>query len=337
MKALQSPRTAVVPRTLTKVKKNLFTLFRKIFRIRTSTLFIQVLPEYIKKDHLENKPKKATTDKHDFQYLNILRFLHASKLNGIQVHKLKIKHMEQMRVWLHKNVTQSNGQPCSVDHVSRHLRMCREACAYAVDQEYMPHNGIVDVKTKRSPDKEVVSLSVDEVERLEKYIADIDQWNIIRDLFLFQCFTGISYMDLWLFKIVWDREMWWVTCATGRGKNQKMYWAEYTRKAQVIYNKYNCGNFPRICLQTYNKTIKKIAVELNIQKNLTTHIGRKTFANLKRNEGYSEAAISGMMGNTEEVLRKHYLVPGKEHVINERERLKAIPIRPKQRSKKLAA
>ena len=67
-----------------------------------------------------------------------------------------------------------------------------------------------------------------------------------------------------------------------------------------------------------------MALDIGIKKCITTHIGRKTFATLKRHEGYSIPAISDMIGNTEEVTRKHYVSPGKELIINEMVRLKKV-------------
>lgn len=149
---------------------------------------------------------------------------------------------------------------------------------------------------------------------------DRPQWDVIRDLFLFQCFTGLSYMDLWMFSIVEDRGIIWVTCEMGRGKTQKVYWAEYILKAKLILDKYH-GLLPHVSNQTYNRSIKKIAKHIGIKKTITTHTGRKTFATLKRHEGYSIPAISGMLGNTEEVTRKHYVSPGKELIMTEMKRV----------------
>ena len=51
-------------------------------------------------------------------------------------------------------------------------------------------------------------------------------------------------------------------------------------KAEVILNKYD-GEvfvFPRISNQRYNSYLKEIAVIVGIDKHLTTHMARKTFA-----------------------------------------------------------
>jgi integrase len=136
-------------------------------------------------------------------------------------------------------------------------------------------------------------------------------------------------MDIWKHKVVEvfyrtkDDELktrLMVSCPSGRGKNGRMYWAPFTRKAQIIYNMYG-GEFPHVSLQTYNRSIKKIAIECGVDLYLTTHIGRKTFATLMGLEGFSEPAIAVMLGNTEEIVRKHYKNTSQGMLFNELDRL----------------
>lgn len=279
--------------------------------------FLTVLQEHLNTEAVTNKLTQKTIEKHLYQFNNIKDWLQKSGLTDLLVNEVKLKHMEALRFWLHDNI-----KSCSLDHSSRHLRLCRSACDYAVSREYMEYNRITSVKLRRSPTKDIVSLDVTDIKKFEGYYCkEIPQRNEIRDLFLFQCYTGLSYMDLWLFNIVEDRGA-WITCQTGRGKTKKVYWAEFSLKAKRLLDKYN-GVLPHISNQTYNRSIKKIAVQLGVKKTLTTHTGRKTFATLKRHEGYSIPAISGMLGNTEEVTRKHYVSPGKELIMTEMKRVKS--------------
>lgn len=87
-------------------------------------------------------------------------------------------------------------------------------------------------------------------------------------------------------------------------------------EARDILNKYS-GELPVIANQTCNEIIKKVAIETGIKKHITTHTGRKTFANYMKSQGYSTPAIAEMLGNTDEVTRKHYLEQSKDCVIVE--------------------
>lgn len=298
--------------------------------------FIDVLHEYMAYETETNNLSVKTREKHQYQYNNVLRFLEHTNQVDMLVSEVRVRTMEHLRLWLHEHVKQPGGRsPVSIDHSTRHLRMCRNACDFAVLQEYVNHNNISAVKTKRSLPKPIVNCDPSDIRKFEKYHNDtIPQRNMLRDYFLYQCFTGISFIDIWRHKIVevkyttatgQRKKRLMVSCQTGRGKNGRMYWAPFTRKAQRIWQRYN-GVFPDISNQTYNRSIKKIAKECGVDLHLTTHVGRKTFATLMRIEGYSIPAISVMLGNTEEVCRRRYAAGDKDMLLAELDRLETGPL-----------
>lgn len=283
---------------------------------------LNIVREHLDNEAAENNLSEDTITKHGYQYSNLERFLLSIDEENILVNQVKVRHMEAFKNWIFKyTVTKSHG------HVARHLRMCREALHYAVRMEWLENNCLTSMKLKRDKEKEVLSCDVFELRKFERFETNKKLWGIIVDLFLFQCYTGLSFMDLWMFELVDDDiilpsgeriNITWVTCKTGRGKTQKRYWAEFIPEAKVIYERYENG-FPKVWLQSYNRIIKKIAKDLGI-KNwwlITTHIGRKTFATFMRNKGYSIPAIADMLGNTEEVARRNYIEQNKELIVSE--------------------
>lgn len=282
--------------------------------------FLDIVREHLDLEARENNLKKKTIEKHDYQYNNLENFLLFTAQASITVDRVRVRHMEAFKEWIYENTTTN-----SKSHVSRHLRLCREALHHAVRKEYIEYNCLTSVQLKRDADKSVVSLRAVEVHKFSLYRAGRNTWRIVLDLFLFQCYTGLSYMDLWLFELEDDRittesgrvfYVTWVTHSLGRGKTSRFYWAELIPEAKEILKRYN-GELPRMHNQTYNKIIKRIAKELGIKKHLTTHIGRKTFANIMKSKGYSTPAIAEMLGNTEEVTRKHYLEQAKDCIVIE--------------------
>jgi len=275
---------------------------------------IQVIVENEAKVALEEQLDIKTITKHEYQLNNIKQFLSSIGCLEIKANSVRPKIMEQLRLWLYQNTE------CKHDHANRHIRMCKFALDHAVAMDYIEYNTLTGLKSKRSKAKDVISLELYEVKKIIGHDCYSETVEFCKDLFLFQCFTGLSYMDLWKFEIKSEKGINWVTCETGRGKTQKIYWSELTEVAAVILKKYE-GKFPMVCNQVYNKTIRKICKRVSISKYITTHTGRKTFATIKDEQGFSLETISDMLGNTPKTTYKHYLNKSRKRVENEIKRL----------------
>lgn len=271
---------------------------------------MQILREHLDIEARENNLKPNTRQKHEFQFNNIARFLHANGLQIAPPADIRPRHMDELKEWLFKNTPTRTHT-----HIARHLRLCREAMNLAVRREILPYNCLLSMKLKKDKEKTVVSLSTYEVQRFEQYKPKYEFAALCRDLFLFQCYTGLSYCDLWRFVLQNDKigkkKIVWITAE--RGKTGKPFWAIFSKEAEKIW-KYYGSEFPEIRVQSYNRTLRKIAKSLGLKKHLTTHVARKTFATDMRNKGYSIPAISAMLGNTEVVARKYYIEQTRELV-----------------------
>lgn len=282
--------------------------------------FLEILREHMTIEARENNLKQNTVQKHEYQFNNIAAWLQSCGMEKITIAELRPRHMDELKEWLFKH-TPTKKQA----HVNRHIRLCREAVNLAVRRDYLPYNCLMSVKLKTDKIKEVVSLNDLEIHRFTNTAQGLPFRKLVVNLFLFQCYTGLSFMDLWRFELFEDKItvsgtrnifVTWVTCATGRGKTGRKYWAELIPEAREILEQYPQG-FPEVHVQSYNRALQKIARSMGIQKHLTTHIARKTFATLMRARGFSIPAIADMLGNTEAVARKHYIEQGKEAVTNE--------------------
>lgn len=134
------------------------------------------------------------------------------------------------------------------------------------------------------PKKEVVYLTVEELEKLENHNFKIKRIEQIRDLFVFCCYTGLAFTEMKNLEkkhIVkgFDGNHW---IKMIRQKTQKTVSVPLLPKALSIIQKYEeCDEvfvFPRISNQKFNAYLKEVADLVGIEKNLTHHLGRKTFA-----------------------------------------------------------
>ena len=130
---------------------------------------------------------------------------------------------------------------------------------------------------------EVVFLSPEELQQLEGYKFTQSRLNFIKDLFIFSCYTGVPYKELMNLEAKhiskgFDDNLW---IKMKREKTTKELSIPLLPKALVILEKYSnktANIFPRISNQKYNSYLKEVADIVGIEKRLTTHIARKTFA-----------------------------------------------------------
>jgi integrase len=294
-----------------KLLLKLLKLFSGTKEIPSEKIFVDVLKEYIDKKSVESCLTESAIKKNEYAYNNITLFLHSQEATKMTLTEVRAKTMESLKYWLHKNLV-----TCSAEHTSRHINLCKAAMRYAIRMEYIVTSSIEAVETKRDKPKDVVYLNENEIKKLAVYQFPKDVHRITADLYLFQSFTGLSYADLYRFKIIREGGMNWIVGEAGREKNGVAYHVPLFDAAQELLSKYN-GQMPYLCNQTYNRNLKNIARMLNINKKLTTHTARKTFATLKDQEGWSIDSIADMMGNTPEIARKHYINHSKKRVESE--------------------
>ena len=148
-------------------------------------------------------------------------------------------------------------------------------------------------------------LEDDELNRLMNKEIGNKRLSLIRDLFVFSCFTGLAYIDLANLKgenIVTLNGVEWIKgrrVKTGTLINvvlldiPKRLILKYTddkRRKEHL--------FPIISNQKMNEYLKEIAAICDIDKNLTCHIARHTFATMALSKGVPIESVSKMLGHT---------------------------------------
>lgn len=197
---------------------------------------------------------------------------------------------------------------------SRCIELIKNVLKYAQRRGHQVDNFIFDISTKRAKIKEVVHLERNE---LQKFIYPLlrDRENqIARDLYIFQSETGMSFGDLTSYQIIKDQVGEWIF--NKRCKTNNQYWVPLSPEAKRIHEKYN-GKMPKICLSVYNQKLKDVAQKSGINKNLSSHTARKTFATLKYEAGWSLESIADMMGISVLILTKHYIKKSRKRLENE--------------------
>ena len=197
------------------------------------------------------------------------------KTNDYPLKKLKSNFLTELEYYfkVQKNLKQIT--------INKKIQRFRKIIKVAIAEGYLDRDPFMLYKTK-TVRTEVVFLSPEELQKLEGQEFTQPRLKLVKDLFVFCCYTGLPYIELMNLEkkhIVkgFDNNLW---IRMKREKTSKELSIPLLPKALEVMNKYNEEQFifPRISNQRYNSYLKEIAVIVGIDKKLTTHIARKTFA-----------------------------------------------------------
>jgi len=238
----------------------------------------------------------------------IRRFLvKKKKTNDIYLKHLKYSFIIDFEQYLRKGPSLQNSNPLNNNGVMKHLERLRKLMNLAMDLEWLEKNPFTRYKLKFKRYKKEF-LSQEELRLFQE--ADIKDkgYGIVRDIFVFSCYTGLSYTDVRLLDesnivIGIDGDRW---IFTQREKNEQPVKIPLLEVAKQILEKYedhprlNQGRLlPVYSNQKTNAYLKEITASLGISKNLTFHSARHTFATtVTLSNGVPIETVSKMLGHT---------------------------------------
>jgi integrase/recombinase XerD len=166
--------------------------------------------------------------------------------------------------------------------INKEIQRLRTPIKRAISEGFIDRDPFILYKSKAIR-KEVVFLTTEELKTLEEAVLKPKRLGMIQDLFIFCCYTGLAYNEMaHLEKKNIQKgfdDVNWIQMT--REKTQRQISIPLLPKAQEIIEKYSTDInliFPSISNQKFNSYLKEIAEITGIEKRLTHHIARKTFA-----------------------------------------------------------
>ena len=193
---------------------------------------------------------------------------------------------------------------------TKHLKLLKKIINVAVANSYMTFNPFITYKVEREP-VEIDFLDEEELRRIINFDTPLPRLERARDMFLFGCFTGLSYIDIkTLAPEHFERD------SAGRIwiKKRRVKTGVLSRIpllpiAKMILDKYRGGEklLPIQDPADVNKYLKDIAILCNINKRITFHTSRHTFAStVTLANNISLEVVSKMLGHTNTRMTTHY-------------------------------
>ncbi len=244
-----------------------------------------------------------TTQKYLLTYLE-------SKLNiqDISLHELNHAFVIGFESFLRGFVPKHYRKKIQNNAVMKHIQRLKRMTSLANDIEWIGFNPFVKFKLKLEK-KERDFLTGHELSSIEELSIKIERLQIVKDLFIFSCYTGISYsdiMDLTEEHIIVgiDNNKW---IMSNRNKTGTPFKIPLLNKAEDIIHKYRFNIrtrysgklLPTLSNQKLNSYLKEIADLSGIKKNLTFHMARHTFATtVTLTNGVPIETVSKLLGHT---------------------------------------
>ena len=177
---------------------------------------------------------------------------------------------------------------------------------YALDNDRIQVNPFSGIKINKKT-KPVEFLTEEEVNRIKAKKLHSDRLERVRDLFLFQCYTGLAYADMALLKKedFLLNKMGQTYIKKNRQKTNVEFTTVLLPEAMAIVEKYDF-DLPILSNQKYNSYLKEIADLCGITKPMHTHIGRHTAATFLLNKGLSIEVVAKILGHNDTRITRHY-------------------------------
>ena len=193
---------------------------------------------------------------------------------------------------------------------TKHLKLLKKIVNLAVANSYMTTNPFITYKIEREP-VEIDFLDEEELRKIINFDTPLPRLERAKDMFLFGCFTGLSYIDIkTLAPEHFEKD------STGRIwiKKRRVKTGVLSRIpllpiAKLILDKYKGGEklLPIQDPADINKYLKDIAILCDIKKRITFHTSRHTFAStVTLANNISLEVVSKMLGHTNTRMTTHY-------------------------------
>ncbi|WPP49673.1 site-specific integrase [Catalinimonas niigatensis] len=272
--------------------------------LKERATLIQAMTGYIQHRAREPELSRSTISNFGRQMKNVQRFLANRKDMKILCSEVNVRTLAKLDEYLRTEMKFKQV------YCNRIIGFVKTVMDYAVLQEWIEFNSLNSYKYRRAERKKKVYLTQDELQRLIDH--KFASWRLgqVAELFIFQCFTGLSYAELMHFDRSWigvgvDTQEWIFA------DRQKVHGAQCEiplfATAKNLLIKWNY-KVPELDNQQYNRYLKEVAFLVGIDKHLTTHVGRKTFGNILQENGVSIESISGMYGHADTRMTRSYYV-----------------------------
>jgi integrase len=225
----------------------------------------------------------------------------------ISLSQLNLKFITDFEQYIYRR-NKGEHRICNKNAIMKHIVRLRKVVNIAIQNDWLVKDPFMKFKISYNPTNREF-LSLDEFQSIENALFKNPMLELVKDLFVFSCYTGLAYIDAMSLStdnlgIGIDKELW---IKTTRTKTDVPVNVPILPKAVAIIKKYENTTFlrlpkhvlPTLSNMTINTNLKIIAKICGITKPLSFHIARHTFATtVTLTNGVPIETVSKMLGHS---------------------------------------
>jgi len=253
----------------------------------------------------------GTLDRYKTSYKHTQAFLKWKyKIADVDIDKLNYEFISEYEFWL-KSV-----RKCGHNTTMKYLANFKKIVLRCLKNGWLQKDPFLGFNMAKR-EVERTALTEYELEKLSNIKFSIERLEIVKNIFLFSCYSGLAYADVLKLKrseiaAGIDGEKW---IFTKRQKTDVSSRIPLLPAALEIINRFEghpqCKEkdrvLPVLSNQKMNSYLKEIADACGISKNLTYHIARHTFATtVTLSNGVPIETVSKMLGHRNIKTTQHY-------------------------------
>ena len=255
---------------------------------RTHILLLQYFDEYVNKIKKQTEEfSKGTVSNYNTTYKHLKNFIKSKSKNDLPLNEMDYSFINDFDYYL---ITQSNSSTEKImkrNAANKQHQRLKAICSKASKEGLLKKNPYDSFNLKFTKSHRTF-LSEDELDKLKKHtLANNKSLEKVRDIFLFSVYSGLRFGDATNLKtnhIIKDKKgKYWIELI--QEKTGERFEIPVLKNAMSIIEKYDNEErkitgyiLPRISHQKVNVYLKTIAEIVGIEKELTHHVARHTFA-----------------------------------------------------------
>lgn len=190
------------------------------------------------------------------------------------------------------------GKGYTYDTVHKHHSKLRSFIRKSIIAGYNIKDPYILFKVKRPKPSKIKYIDEEDLQKILDFRPKNKTLQKVRDLFIFQAMTGLSYADAVKvsktdIKVIQGKKY----IIDKRQKTLQEYSVRIYPESEVILKRYNY-DMNLLTNQSYNRLLKSMAITLGIREDLSSHMARHTFATVALNRGVPLAIVAKMLGHS---------------------------------------